>query len=216
MLDIESGQPNDLANTTSSSLQKNTIETTDALLLPSLPHSPVDSQHEGETSEGAQTVPGIDPLDVDHGQTCPICVQDFEEGDDLRILPCDGRHRFHRDCIDPWLLGVSSLCPLCRWDLAKDADEEAGSGDEEQGTIAHGRDRSGSTSNFRARARRMLSSTSMNQSSIVYSRDNTASTRFARYLTQVREARTRGGRRQSARRAAAAVSEHRAVPFQMA
>lgn len=60
----------------------------------------------------------INPADVDHGTTCPICVCEFEEGEDVRILPCDGRHRFHRDCIDPWLLEVSSLCPLCRLDLS--------------------------------------------------------------------------------------------------
>ena len=29
---------------------------------------------------------------VDNTQTCPICVCDFEEGDDIRILPCDARH----------------------------------------------------------------------------------------------------------------------------
>lgn len=66
----------------------------------------------------------IDPSDVDNVKSCPICVEDFEEGDDLRILPCEGRHAYHRDCIDPWLLGVSSLCPLCRLDLAGDAPAE--------------------------------------------------------------------------------------------
>ncbi|KAI4773045.1 hypothetical protein E4T52_11966 [Aureobasidium sp. EXF-3400] len=34
---------------------------------------------------------------------------------DLRVLPCD--HKFHPACIDPWLLNVSSTCPLCRVDL---------------------------------------------------------------------------------------------------
>lgn len=47
-------------------------------------------------------------------ETCPICIVDFEEGDDLRVLPCEGRHRFHRDCVDQWLLELSSSCPLCR------------------------------------------------------------------------------------------------------
>ena len=26
-------------------------------------------------------------------ETCPICIVDFEEGDDLRVLPCEGHHR---------------------------------------------------------------------------------------------------------------------------
>ncbi|KAG8987137.1 hypothetical protein FRB90_003566 [Tulasnella sp. 427] len=50
-------------------------------------------------------------------EICPICITEFEEGDDLRVLPCDGKHKFHRDCVDPWLLQVSSLCPLCREDF---------------------------------------------------------------------------------------------------
>lgn len=47
-------------------------------------------------------------------ETCPICIVDFEEGDDLRMLPCEGKHRFHQDCVDPWLLELSSSCPICR------------------------------------------------------------------------------------------------------
>ena len=55
--------------------------------------------------------PTLDNIGTD---ICPICITDFEEGDDLRVLPCDGQHKFHRDCVDPWLLQVSSQCPLCR------------------------------------------------------------------------------------------------------
>ncbi|KAG6897892.1 hypothetical protein C0992_009376 [Termitomyces sp. T32_za158] len=47
-------------------------------------------------------------------ETCPICIMDFEEGDDLRVLPCEGKHRFHKTCVDPWLLELSSSCPICR------------------------------------------------------------------------------------------------------
>jgi len=52
--------------------------------------------------------------DVD-SQGCSICTEDFERGQDQRVLPCD--HRFHPECIDPWLLNVSGTCPLCRVDL---------------------------------------------------------------------------------------------------
>lgn len=41
---------------------------------------------------------------------CPICTDDFEKGQDVRVLPCN--HKFHPDCIDPWLLNVSGTCPL--------------------------------------------------------------------------------------------------------
>lgn len=46
---------------------------------------------------------------------CSICTEDFELGEDLRVLPCD--HKFHPACIDPWLLNISGTCPLCRIDL---------------------------------------------------------------------------------------------------
>ncbi|KAJ3575130.1 hypothetical protein NP233_g1309 [Leucocoprinus birnbaumii] len=50
-------------------------------------------------------------------ETCPICIVDFEEGDDIRVLPCEGKHRFHPECVDQWLLELSSSCPICRQDF---------------------------------------------------------------------------------------------------
>lgn len=45
--------------------------------------------------------------------TCPICLEDFEHNESqVRELPC--RHIFHADCIDPFLLSNSSLCPMCK------------------------------------------------------------------------------------------------------
>lgn len=45
--------------------------------------------------------------------TCPICLDDFEANESqVRELPC--RHIFHVDCIDPFLLNNSSLCPICK------------------------------------------------------------------------------------------------------
>ncbi|KAF2795269.1 hypothetical protein K505DRAFT_374041 [Melanomma pulvis-pyrius CBS 109.77] len=46
---------------------------------------------------------------------CSICTDDFEQGQDIRLLPCS--HKFHPECVDPWLLNVSGTCPLCRVDL---------------------------------------------------------------------------------------------------
>lgn len=43
---------------------------------------------------------------------CAICLMDFKDGDNIRVLPkCN--HRFHVVCIDKWLLSHSS-CPTCR------------------------------------------------------------------------------------------------------
>ncbi|KAL8276311.1 hypothetical protein RQP46_011277 [Phenoliferia psychrophenolica] len=104
--------------TTSSLLPASTSSTSDPLSSSSLP-SPLPPP-----TTTTETPTTINPADVDSGTTCPICVCEFEEGEDVRILPCDGRHRFHPDCIDPWLLQVSSLCPLCRLDLSGPKDVE--------------------------------------------------------------------------------------------
>ncbi|KAF1812783.1 hypothetical protein P152DRAFT_396082, partial [Eremomyces bilateralis CBS 781.70] len=51
----------------------------------------------------------------DEGIGCSICTEEFEKGEEVRVLPCD--HKYHPQCIDPWLLNVSGTCPLCRVDL---------------------------------------------------------------------------------------------------
>jgi hypothetical protein len=44
---------------------------------------------------------------------CSICIDDFEVGERLTLLPrC--RHAFHNDCIKPWLLERQGCCPLCK------------------------------------------------------------------------------------------------------
>mmetsp|Transcript_23097 Transcript_23097/g.74286 ORF Transcript_23097/g.74286 Transcript_23097/m.74286 type:complete len:303 (-) Transcript_23097:124-1032(-) len=43
--------------------------------------------------------------------SCAICLTDFEDGEQLRQLPC--RHYFHKACIDDWLR-INATCPRCR------------------------------------------------------------------------------------------------------
>ncbi|GAA5868620.1 hypothetical protein JCM1840_005514 [Sporobolomyces johnsonii] len=76
------------------------------------------------------TTAGV-PTNPSDALSCPICVCDFAPGEEVRILPCDQRHQFHRECIDPWLLGVSRLCPLCRLDLGASTSASATGGAEE-------------------------------------------------------------------------------------
>lgn len=44
------------------------------------------------------------------GQQCRVCLRPYTAGDTLRRLPC--RHRFHRECIDQWLLHRHPTCPV--------------------------------------------------------------------------------------------------------
>ncbi|CAG7854752.1 SubName: Full=Uncharacterized protein {ECO:0000313/EMBL:CCA66343.1} [Serendipita indica DSM 11827] len=99
------------------------------------PHS---TEMAPSTSDASDTQQ-LDPAAIGN-QTCPICIVDFEEGDDVRVLPCEGKHRFHKDCVDPWLLELSSSCPICREDFHVL---------EEMAVAADGRDRERSESGHR-------------------------------------------------------------------
>ncbi len=48
---------------------------------------------------------------TDEVETCTVCLDDYVDGVELRMLQCS--HRFHRACIDPWLL-ERYTCPLCK------------------------------------------------------------------------------------------------------
>ncbi len=56
-----------------------------------------------------------------HGenQTCPICLSDYKESDEVVELPCDPRrHFFHANCIrDHFAAQGRAFCPLCRKDI---------------------------------------------------------------------------------------------------
>ncbi|KAI3387844.1 hypothetical protein SNEBB_002970 [Seison nebaliae] len=45
-------------------------------------------------------------------ETCPVCLEDFEENEKVRVLPC--HHLYHQKCIDPWLLETRRICPVCK------------------------------------------------------------------------------------------------------
>ncbi|KAF9916288.1 hypothetical protein BX616_004125 [Lobosporangium transversale] len=80
----------------------------------------IGKSHDDEGEGGGE---GIDvkeksklPFANANAQTmCSICLGDYEVGDQVRTLPC--YHRYHVACIDPWLLQVASLCPICKQDL---------------------------------------------------------------------------------------------------
>lgn len=79
-------------------------------------------QHEARQMAGAhdETIEALPTRTYEAGpaggatkeeSNCQICMEDFEEGDELRTLPCF--HLFHAKCVDQWLK-VNSVCPTCR------------------------------------------------------------------------------------------------------
>ena len=58
---------------------------------------------------------GLDSGPEEGQEGCSICLAEFAEGEELRMLCC--LHVFHRHCVDRWL-AISRECPLCKHDLS--------------------------------------------------------------------------------------------------
>ena len=123
---------------------------------------------------------------ADNGLACSVCTDDFIKGQDIRVLPC--KHKFHPECIDPWLLNVSGTCPLCRVDLrptkTHDFTNEDGPGEEGPHEVAT--EPSAHVPPNNRRSRTGLSSLLSHQLNIHRMRDATPQERIA----ALREVRT--------------------------
>lgn len=62
---------------------------------------------------------------------CAICLDDYEEGEKLRVLPCG--HVYHIKCIDPWLTKRKKTCPVCKRKVIPGSNPDSDSSDDETG-----------------------------------------------------------------------------------
>ncbi|XP_027404653.1 E3 ubiquitin-protein ligase ZNRF4 [Bos indicus x Bos taurus] len=70
---------------------------------------------------------------------CAICLDEYEEGDRLKVLPCS--HTYHCKCIDPWFSQVvRRSCPMCKQSVAGTEDSSDSTvdshGDEEDSSLS--------------------------------------------------------------------------------
>lgn len=61
-----------------------------------------------------------DPYPNGSSESCTVCLEGFRAGTVVKEMPC--KHRFHSECILPWL-DLHSSCPVCRHRLP--AEEES-------------------------------------------------------------------------------------------
>ncbi|CAK9142004.1 unnamed protein product [Ilex paraguariensis] len=55
--------------------------------------------------------------EADRQQICVVCLEDFEEEQQVIYLPCS--HKYHTNCLLPWL-AAHPYCPCCRTPVQPD------------------------------------------------------------------------------------------------
>lgn len=81
-----------------------------------------DGRASGDVQHADDDGPGAGSKGGGTLRTCAVCLEDYRDGEKLRVLPCN--HRFHRDCIDQWLSTRQPLCPICKHDACNQTHDE--------------------------------------------------------------------------------------------
>ncbi|XP_010480093.1 PREDICTED: E3 ubiquitin-protein ligase RING1-like [Camelina sativa] len=64
-----------------------------------------------------EAVEALSTVKIEETLQCSVCLDDFEIGTEAKLMPC--KHKFHVDCLLPWL-ELHSSCPVCRFQLPAD------------------------------------------------------------------------------------------------
>ncbi|XP_060640789.1 E3 ubiquitin-protein ligase ZNRF3 [Anolis sagrei] len=87
-----------------------------------------------EGSSGHIGSGGGEALSSSATSDCAICLEKYLDGEELRVIPC--AHRFHRKCVDPWLL-QHHTCPHCRHNIIEPKKGSAGAPCEDPSLLHH-------------------------------------------------------------------------------
>ncbi|CAO2184926.1 unnamed protein product [Urochloa humidicola] len=107
-----------------------------------------DASRQGTPPAKKEAVEAMPTVEITGGNvggdsdSCPVCLEDYAPGERAREMPC--RHRFHANCIVPWL-EMHSSCPVCRFQLPADDGNKSscGSGGDSGGYVSVDADQEG-------------------------------------------------------------------------
>ncbi|OWZ23074.1 E3 ubiquitin-protein ligase [Phytophthora megakarya] len=73
-------------------------------------------RNEGATPQQIRQLPIVsvteNMLEASENACCTVCLSAFQVDSQVRMMPCF--HRFHPECIDPWL-HEKATCPICKF-----------------------------------------------------------------------------------------------------
>lgn len=76
-----------------------------------------DPNRYGSPPAQKEVVKALPTVTIDQDLQCAVCLEEFYVGNEAKEMPC--KHKFHGECIMPWL-ELHSSCPICRYQLPSD------------------------------------------------------------------------------------------------
>lgn len=84
-----------------------------------------DPNRYGSLPAQKEVVKALPTVAIDQDLQCAVCLEEFVMGNEAKEMPC--KHKFHGECIMPWL-ELHSSCPICRYQLPSDDLKVQGNG----------------------------------------------------------------------------------------
>ncbi|KAK9052456.1 hypothetical protein SSX86_029085 [Deinandra increscens subsp. villosa] len=80
-----------------------------------------DPVKQGPLPASKSAIEALPTVTVTETEDCAICLTEYGGAGEAREMPC--KHRYHSDCIMKWL-GIHGSCPVCRYEMPVDEEEE--------------------------------------------------------------------------------------------